>query len=144
AAGRALRIREAHLGPGHLAVAEALLGLGSAFNNGGGFERLVGVERRALAIREAAPRPGHLGVAEALHLLGTAMTDVQTSYDEAEALLQRALRIRRAALGPSDRRVLSSQAALANIYSETGDRRRGIGMYEQVVEVVRARGQLSN
>jgi len=96
---RALRIREAALGPDHPDVAADLNYVGQALSALGRSAEALPLQQRALRIDEAALGPDHPYVAADLSYVGGALSALGRSA-EALPLQQRALRIREAALGP--------------------------------------------
>src|SRR6266545_415796 len=89
---RALRIREAVLGPDHPDVATALNYVGRALSDLGRAAEALPLHQRALRIREDALGPDHPDVATALVYVGRALSDLDRAA-EALPLHQRALRI---------------------------------------------------
>jgi tetratricopeptide (TPR) repeat protein len=96
---RALRIREAALGPDHPDVATDLNNVGGVLSDLGRSAEALPLQQRALRIREAALGPDDPDVATDLSYVGRVLSDLGRSA-EALPLHQRALRIREAALGP--------------------------------------------
>ena len=96
---RALRIREAALGPDHPDVATDLNNVGGVLSDLGRSAEALPLQQRALRIREAALGPDDPDVATDLSYVGRVLSDLGRSA-EALPLQQRALRIREAALGP--------------------------------------------
>lgn len=106
-----LAVRERHLGPGSLEVAETLLDLGRLrlLQSRQDAEPLL---RRAVAIREQALGPNHPEVAEALAQLGYFLGRLGEP-EEAEPVLRRALALReKERLGPELAFVTYELAAL--------------------------------
>ena len=85
---RALRIREAALGPDHPDTASCLHNLALLYDSQGQYAEAEPLCRRALAIREVALGPDHPDTAISLHNLAGVLDD-QGRYGEAEPLHRR-------------------------------------------------------
>lgn len=101
---RALRIKEAALGPQHLDLAAALSTVAALHARLLLPDLATSYERRALDLRRVLLGEQHPAVADSLHrLAGYAFA--QNRFAVARPLLTRALEVRRAALGPTHSRV---------------------------------------
>jgi len=96
---RELHAREATLGPGHPAVAEAASNLAIIYNQRGEPHRALPLYERALAVWQAAHGSDHADVAHAL--TDIAVIHLEAGRDElGKELLRRALSIQERVLGP--------------------------------------------
>lgn len=88
-AQEALAIREADLGPRHLAVAESLNTIAELHRVLGRFDEAARLHRRALGLRQEMLPSGHPEVAQSLNNLAM-LHHAQARYDEAQRLLDQA------------------------------------------------------
>jgi CHAT domain-containing protein/tetratricopeptide (TPR) repeat protein len=133
-ARRALRIKEALLGPDHVEVGRSLHHLARVHGDRGDYARARPLYERSLAIRERALGPEDPEVARALQNLAILLKNLG-HYDESRALHERALAIRRARLGPDHPEVAQSLHSLAALAWTMGDRTRGLALVRQAIAI---------
>lgn len=106
-----LRAREAALGPGHPAVAEAASNLAIIYNQRGEPHLALPLYQRALAVWQAAHGPDHPDVAHAL--TDIAVIHLEAGRDaEGKALLRKALAVQERVLGPNHPDVIAIRDVL--------------------------------
>jgi len=133
-AERALALREAVLGKGHLAVAESLHLLATLDHLQGRYGSAEPLFRRALAIREVALGVNHPDVATSLYGLAALYCDMAL-YDRAEPLFQRALTIREATLGKHHPDYATSLGSLADQYADQGLLSQAEALHRQALAI---------
>jgi tetratricopeptide (TPR) repeat protein len=131
---RALRIREAALGPGHPDVAADLDWVGRALSELGRAAEALPLHQRALRIREAALGPDHPGVATDLNHVGLALSALGR-YAEALPLQERALRIDEAALGPDHPDVATDLNWVGRPLSDLGRAAEALTLYQRALRI---------
>ena len=99
-AERALRIKEARLGPDHKDVAVTLTALAGVQANTGRYPEARATLQRTLAIREKALGPGDPLTATTLGNLATTMSEFLGEVEAARPLFERAFAISERAYGP--------------------------------------------
>jgi tetratricopeptide (TPR) repeat protein len=131
---RALRIREAALGPDHPHVATDLSHVGRALSYLGRYAEALPLQQRALRIREAALGPDHPDVATDLSYVGAALSDLGRPA-EALPLYQRALHIREAALGPDHPHVATDLSNVGQALSDLGRPAEALPLYQRALHI---------
>ncbi len=134
-ATRTLTIREQVLGPNHLAVAEALYGLASIYDDKENYEKAEPLFQRALTIREQGLSPAHseyMDVARSLRSLAW-IYGVRQDFARAEAFYQRALSIQEQALGTEHSEVATTLNDLALLFNGKGDYDQAILVNQRVL-----------
>jgi len=111
---RALRLKEAAVGPDHPSVAITLDSMAAFYTGVGSYEKAASLLQRALDIRQRSLRPDHPSVAVTLHSLAEIARRVG-NLDSAEALFRRSLEVTQAALGPEHPRLVGTLAYLAGV-----------------------------
>jgi tetratricopeptide (TPR) repeat protein len=109
---RALAVREATLGAGHLDTAQTCNDLGTLYQNQGRYAEAEPLHRRALAIREAELGPVAPDVGGSLNHLSRVLRNLNRD-EEAEVLGLRALAVAEASLGAEHYRVAVCLCSLA-------------------------------
>ncbi|MFQ6109839.1 MAG: serine/threonine-protein kinase [Candidatus Aminicenantales bacterium] len=112
---KALRIRERHLGPEDLQVAESQFHLAILKEWQGKYSEAENLTERSLKIREKHLASHHPHIADSLHELARIYYK-QAKIDEALPLYQRAIEIREKALGPNHPDVAESLMDLGAFY----------------------------
>jgi len=131
---RALRIREAALGPDHPDVATDLNYLGWVLSDLGQSGEALPLHQRALRIHEAALGPDHPYVATGLNYVGRTLSDLGRSA-EALALQQRALRIDEAALGPDHPYVATGLNQVGRALSDLGRPAEALALQQRALRI---------
>lgn len=132
---RSLRIRE-RIDPRGLGTAESLESLAALELARRDRKRAIELYRRALALREAKVGTRHPDYLVAVQPLARALTGAR-EYEEAEALLNRALVERRRLHGEGSTLVAELSNQLATVYSETGRDLAAIPLYREYIEAHR-------
>jgi tetratricopeptide (TPR) repeat protein len=101
---RALKIREASLGPGHRDVATLLNNLAGVYDDQCRYGKACDLFRRALKILESTLGPDHPEVAFLLNNLGTSLNNKQ-DFQASIPVLQRAVEVMTFRYGASHRNV---------------------------------------
>ena len=131
---RAVRIKEALLGPENPATARSLTLLGLLLYERSQYGEAGRLLRRGLEIRERALGPDDPIVARSLQYVAT--LEYQEGRDStALSLIERAIDIERAALPADDPRLGESMNVLASILYYDGDFARAGPLYEQVLTI---------
>jgi len=118
-AQEAVRLGEAILSPGDVALAKLLNNLALLYGEQGKYSEAEPLFQRSLQIREKALGPEDPEVAAALINLGE-LYRRQARYAEAEHLLQRALQVQEKVLKPGDPQLAEVLSGLATVYEEWG------------------------
>jgi CHAT domain-containing protein/Tfp pilus assembly protein PilF len=133
-AREALKLREAVLGPDHLAVAETLQTLGLLVRDSGDLPGARPLFERSLAIRERRFGPQHGLTASSLASLGY-LVYLQGDLAAARPMIERALAIRESVLGPNNPAVAFSLNDLGVVLSAQGDYRGARAAYERALAI---------
>lgn len=115
---RAADLRERFLGADHPLTAQTLTHLADALAAQGRTAAAEAMKRRALTALEAEGRP--VAVAAGLTGLAQLVLAREGGAEEAEALIRRALALRRTALGPDHPETLDAQTALGDVLLQSG------------------------
>ena len=115
---RALRIREAHVGPNHLDTSEVLNNLGVVQLQRKRYAEAESSLKRALVIMETHGGADHPDVAVVLNNLGNLYYQ-RKEFETAESVLTRALNIRRKTLPAESFSTADSLLALGQLYMTT-------------------------
>lgn len=134
---RALKLRERVLRPDHPDLASTLTNLGNACVATGDTANGVAHNRRALAIRERAGADS-LEVGESLNNLAIALTRAG-EFDEAGALLRRAIEIKTKRLGADHPTVANSWSSLGAVHSALRERDAAVDAYRNALQIKQAR-----
>jgi len=131
---RALEIREKIMGPNHLDVAMALVGLGEMQMRKSTYDEAQNMIKRALEIRISHFGPDHPLVARCLQDLAV-IADNCGNSEQAIQLCTRALEVREKSLGPNHPHVATSLETLASIYKLKGDSSRAEPHIRRALEI---------
>jgi eukaryotic-like serine/threonine-protein kinase len=135
---RALQIREAALGPGHLDVAHSRRRLGVLLRYLGDSAASEGELRRALEIDRSNAGGDGKAIAWDLQELGHTLVELGR-YEEGEGLFREALAMRREAFGSGHEDVAESLAGVAYARSRRGYPRDAVPLYSEALEIHRVR-----
>jgi len=127
---RALKTREAILGPDHRDVAAALNTLAVIYWNKSAYAKAEPLYQRALTIMEKEFGQEHPGVANSLNNLALLYKD-KGDYSKAEPLFQRALAIWNKFLGPDHTTIAIAIENLALLYFERGEYAKAEPLYQR-------------
>jgi serine/threonine protein kinase/Tfp pilus assembly protein PilF len=119
-------------------MADALTGLGNAFQSAGRFEDAEGAYREGLAVIRAAPDGDAAKLAANLNNLGTILVR-QARYDEAEPLLREAVAIGRGELEPDNPTLSSYLNNLAFLLEELGRLDEAEELHREALAIARSR-----
>ncbi len=131
---RALRIREAALGPDHPDVATALNDVGWTLSALGRAAEALPLQQRALRIREAALGPDHPEITGALAYVGRALSTLGRAA-EALPLHERALRIDEAAFGPDHPEVATDLNLIGWALSALGRAAEALPLHQRALRI---------
>jgi tetratricopeptide (TPR) repeat protein/transcriptional regulator with XRE-family HTH domain len=131
---RALRIRERHLGPEHLDLADPLNGLAELYRQQGKYEQAEPLFLRALSIREQHLGTEHPDTARNLNNLAILYWQ-QSKYEQAEPLFQRALSIYEQHLGADHLDTARSLNGLANLCQHQRKYEQAEALYQRVLSI---------
>ena len=118
-AHRAIEIKEAHLGPGHPALATSLHNLGYLLDSSNDLEGARNAHERALSIRASALPPNHPALAESLQWVGSLLGTVGDE-PKGNAMYEKALGILEQSLGPEHPDIARNLDDLAVGYAVVG------------------------
>jgi CHAT domain-containing protein/Tfp pilus assembly protein PilF len=127
---RALKTREAILGPDHSDVAAALNTLAVIYWDKSAYAKAEPLYQRALTIFEKVFGQEHPGVANSLNNLALLYKD-KGDYSKAEPLFQRALAIWKKFLGPDHTTIAIAIENLAELYFERGEYAKAEPLYQR-------------
>ncbi len=129
-------LRLGHFGPGHIDVALSEHRLGQLARRERHFEAALRHFERALTIRRR-----HLGrhpkVAETLNNLGVVLTDVER-YEEAEAVLEESLALRKELFGEHHWRTGNTFTNLGTALRESGRNEEATASHAKALDILRA------
>ena len=131
---RAMRLREAAVGPNHPDVAADLNQVGRALSELGRPAEALPMHEWALRIDEAALGPDHADVAVDLYYVGGLLSDLGRAA-EALPLQQRALRIREAALGPDHPEVAADLNQVGRALSDLGRPAEALPLQQRALRI---------
>jgi len=131
---RALKIREAQLGPDHPDVASSLNNLAALYQAMGGYGQAEPYYQRALKIVEAKLGPDHPKMASSLNNLAE-LYRAMGAYSQAEPLYQRALKIWEVKLGSDHLDVATSLNNLAILYQAMGAYGQAEPLYQRALKI---------
>lgn len=135
---RALDVYRRALGPDHLDVARALINLARMYNERGDLERAEARYGEAVRIVEKAGGNDIL-LAQLLNNLGILYQD-RGDLERAREALERSLKIRQAALKPTDLQIALAMGNLASVHQERGALDDSARLYESALAMYDASG----
>jgi tetratricopeptide (TPR) repeat protein len=120
-------------------VAELYDTIGHSYYDLGEYAKAASMHREAVRLRRQPSGKGTLELAQSLHLLSQDLGAIY-QLSEAETLNNEAMAIRRAVLGPDDRKVGDSLNNQGNIYFRQTNYARARQCFEQALEIYRRAG----
>jgi tetratricopeptide (TPR) repeat protein len=133
-ADRALRAREAGVGPNHLEVADALDVVAGLHCATGAFDRAEPFYRRALRIREAGQGATSAGAAHA-HARLARLYQAKGDLSQADTEAGRALRAEESALGPEHPEVAEALDRVGEIAVAAGHGDRAAALWRRALSI---------
>lgn len=137
---RALEAAERAYPPGDLRFADLQTNLGVALAQGGDMGEAEGLLRRALDLRESNQGPMHPDVASIAHNLANVLASTPAGLGEALELIERAMTVRRAALGPDNELVAELWMTKARLHQRAKQPTQAKAEYERAAAIYRRAG----
>ncbi|MGH1340592.1 MAG: protein kinase domain-containing protein [Nannocystales bacterium] len=137
---KALEAAERAYPPGDIRFADLRVTLGIALAQQGNFVEAEGFFRRALDLRESEQGPMHPDLAFVAHNLANVLASTPAGLAEAIELADRAMKIRRAVLGPETKAVADLWMTKARLHKQAGEPERALTEYARAADIYRKRG----
>lgn len=137
---RALEAAERAYPPGDLRFADLQTNLGVALAQRGDMVEAEGLLRRALDLRESNQGPMHPDVASIAHNLANVVASTPAGLPEAIALIERAMTVRRAVLGPDNKLVAELWMTKARLHQRAKQPKQAKTEYERAAAIYRKAG----
>jgi CHAT domain-containing protein len=133
-AERVLRLKETHLGVGHLGTALSVHNLGVVQGYRGDFTSAAALHQRALAIRRELLGPGDVAVADSRDHLAFALIQLRR-FGEAAELLDASLRTRERTATDSPLALAHTLELLGTLHRSSGDFREAVAPLERALSI---------
>lgn len=137
---RALEAAERAYPAGDLRFADLQTNLGVALAQGGDMVEAEGLLRRALDLRESNQGPMHPDVASIAHNLANVVATTPAGLPEAIELIERAMTVRRAVLGPDNKLVAELWMTKARLHQRAKQPEQARTEYERAAAIYRKAG----